>query len=73
VAAHLIDGVDDLDASWFNGVRTVAVTAGASAPEAIVEQCLDYLRQRYQAEIEVRTIREESVYFPLPRELRGKA
>jgi len=73
VPAHLIDGVKDLDASWFIDVRTVAVTAGASAPEAIVEQCLDYLRQHYQAEIEVRTIRKESVYFPLPRELRGEA
>lgn len=73
VATHLIDGVDDLDAAWFEGVQTVAVTAGASAPETIVEQCLDYLRRQYQAEVEVRTIRDESVYFPLPRELRGKA
>jgi 4-hydroxy-3-methylbut-2-en-1-yl diphosphate reductase len=73
VAAYLIDGVDDLNPAWFEGVQTVAVTAGASAPETIVNQCLDYLRQQYQAEIEVRTIRDESVYFPLPRELRGKA
>ena len=42
VAAHLIDGVGDLDSAWFTGVRTVVVTAGASAPESIVEQCLDF-------------------------------
>jgi len=71
VAAHLIDGVADIDAAWFAGVQTVAVTAGASAPEAIVQQCLDYLRENHQAEIEVRTVREEAVDFPLPRELRG--
>jgi 4-hydroxy-3-methylbut-2-enyl diphosphate reductase len=71
VAAHLIDGVADIDPAWFAGVQTVAVTAGASAPEAIVQQCLDYLRENHQAEIEVRTVREEAVDFPLPRELRG--
>ncbi len=71
VPAHLIDGVDDLDASWFTGVQTVAVTAGASAPESIVEECLDYLREHHRAQIEVCTVREEAVYFPLPRELRG--
>ncbi len=71
VAAHLIDGVADLDPAWFAGVQTVALTAGASAPEAIVQQCLDYLRENHQAEIEVRTVREEAVDFPLPRELRG--
>jgi len=70
-AAHLIDGVADIDPAWFAGVQTVAVTAGASAPEAIVQQCLDYLRENHQAEIEVRTVREEAVDFPLPRELRG--
>ena len=72
VAAHLIDGVGDLDSAWFTGVRTVVVTAGASAPESIVEQCLDFLRERYHAEIEVCTIREEAVHFPLPRELRER-
>ncbi len=71
VPAQLIDGVGDLDEAWFAEAQTVVVTAGASAPESIVEQCLDYLRQRFGAEIEVRTIREEAVYFPLPRELRG--
>jgi 4-hydroxy-3-methylbut-2-enyl diphosphate reductase len=73
VTAHLVDGPADLDPAWFNGADTVLVTAGASAPEVVVEQCLDWLRERFGASVEPRTIREESVSFPLPRELRGLA
>jgi 4-hydroxy-3-methylbut-2-enyl diphosphate reductase len=70
IPAHLVDGPADLDASWFDGVETVLVTAGASAPETVVDQCLDWLRERFGATVEPRTIRNESVSFPLPRELR---
>jgi 4-hydroxy-3-methylbut-2-enyl diphosphate reductase len=73
VRAHLVDGPADLDAAWFDGANTVLVTAGASAPEVVVDQCLDWLRERFDATVEPRTIREESVSFPLPRELRGVA
>jgi 4-hydroxy-3-methylbut-2-en-1-yl diphosphate reductase len=71
VPAYLVDGPADLDPAWFAGANTVLVTAGASAPEAVVNQCLDWLRERFDAVIEPRSIREESVSFPLPRELRG--
>jgi 4-hydroxy-3-methylbut-2-enyl diphosphate reductase len=70
VQAFLIDGVADLDESWFVGVQTVLVTAGASAPESVVEECVRWLVQRYGATVESRTIRTEEVHFPLPRELR---
>jgi 4-hydroxy-3-methylbut-2-enyl diphosphate reductase len=73
IAAYLVDGPADLDPSWFDGARTVLVTAGASAPEQVVEQCLDWLRERFGAVIEPRSIRTESVSFPLPRELRSVA
>jgi 4-hydroxy-3-methylbut-2-enyl diphosphate reductase len=73
VRAHLVDGPADLDPAWFDGVETVLVTAGASAPEAVVEQCLDWLRERFGATVEPRSIRDEHVSFPLPRELRGLA
>lgn len=71
VRAYLVDGPADLDPSWFDGAKTVLVTAGASAPEQVVEECLDWLRDRFGATIEPRSIREESVSFPLPRELRN--
>jgi 4-hydroxy-3-methylbut-2-en-1-yl diphosphate reductase len=73
IAAHLIDGTDDIDPAWFAGVGTVLVTAGASAPEVVVEECLSWLRDRFGAIVEPRSIREESVSFPLPRELRDFA
>lgn len=70
VSAHLIDGAGDIQPAWLEGVETVLVTAGASAPEVVVDECLDFLRQRYAAKVEVRTTREESVSFPLPKALR---
>jgi 4-hydroxy-3-methylbut-2-enyl diphosphate reductase len=70
VRAHLIDGVQDMDPAWFEGVQTVVVTAGASAPESVVQQCVDALCARYGAEVSLHTIRQEEVHFPLPRPLR---
>lgn len=68
--AHLIDGAQDLRPEWFEGVETVLVTAGASAPEVVVQDCVEYLAEHYGATIEEITIREEQVHFALPRELR---
>jgi 4-hydroxy-3-methylbut-2-enyl diphosphate reductase len=70
VSAHLIDGAADIDLAWFKPDDTVVVTAGASAPESVVEECLNFLKQHFGATVEPRKIREEEVYFPLPRELR---
>jgi 4-hydroxy-3-methylbut-2-enyl diphosphate reductase len=69
--AYLIDGVQELRDEWFNDADTVLVTAGASAPEDVVEATVSHLRQRYGATVESLTIREEHVNFPLPRELRS--
>jgi 4-hydroxy-3-methylbut-2-enyl diphosphate reductase len=71
IPAYLVDGPSDLMPEWFRDVHTVLVTAGASAPEQVVEECLDWLRERFGARVEHRSIREENVAFPLPRELRG--
>jgi 4-hydroxy-3-methylbut-2-enyl diphosphate reductase len=70
VPAHLIDGAHDIDEAWFQGQETVLVTAGASAPESVVQQCVDFLRARYGATVEQRAVRDEQVHFPLPRGLR---
>jgi 4-hydroxy-3-methylbut-2-enyl diphosphate reductase len=71
IPAYLVDGPGDLRPEWFEGKNTVMVTAGASAPETVVDQCLDWLRERFNATIEPRSIRQENVSFPLPRELRN--
>jgi 4-hydroxy-3-methylbut-2-enyl diphosphate reductase len=68
--AHLIDGVDEIDPAWFARQDTVLITAGASAPENLVQECVAYLRQNFQAEVEHHTIREENVEFLLPLEVR---
>lgn len=70
IPAYLVDGATDVDPGWFDGDETVLVTAGASAPESVVQECVDYLKDRFNAAVEARTIRQEEVHFPLPRELR---
>jgi 4-hydroxy-3-methylbut-2-enyl diphosphate reductase len=68
--AYLIDRVTELQDEWFGPTDTVLVTAGASAPEEHVQACVEYLQQKFGAEVESRIVREEHVSFPLPRELR---
>jgi 4-hydroxy-3-methylbut-2-enyl diphosphate reductase len=68
--AYLIDGAQDIQPAWFTGEETVLITAGASAPESVVQECIRFLQDRYGATVSARTIREEEVHFPLPRELR---
>ena len=68
--AYLIDGAEEIEEGWFRGDETVLVTAGASAPEDVVEACVAFLKRRYGATVENRVVREEHVSFPLPRELR---
>jgi 4-hydroxy-3-methylbut-2-enyl diphosphate reductase len=70
VAGYLIDGQQDIDPAWFSPDDTVVVTAGASAPESVVQGVVEYLRTRYGASVEVGVVRQEDVHFPLPRELR---
>ena len=73
IRAFLIDGANEIDPDWFAGHETVVITAGASAPESVVQDCVSWLQARYGATVEERTIREEEVYFPLPKELRAAA
>jgi 4-hydroxy-3-methylbut-2-enyl diphosphate reductase len=70
VRAYLIDGASDVDLNWFKPDDTVLITAGASAPETVVEECVKYLQDRFGASVDARSIRAEEVYFPLPKEIR---
>jgi 4-hydroxy-3-methylbut-2-enyl diphosphate reductase len=69
-AAYLIDSVREISDAWFDKVETVVITAGASAPEEVVEECVRYLQDRYGAKVDHQSARAEHVSFPLPRELR---
>jgi 4-hydroxy-3-methylbut-2-enyl diphosphate reductase len=72
VRANLIDGPEDIDLGWFQGEETVVVTAGASAPESLVEQCVSLLRDRFHATVETHVVCEEHMRFALPKPLRKK-
>jgi len=68
--AYLVDGVIEINDRWFRRDDTVLITAGASAPEEVVEECVAYLQKHFGASVENRNGREEHVNFPLPYELR---
>ncbi|HZZ30135.1 MAG TPA: 4-hydroxy-3-methylbut-2-enyl diphosphate reductase [Pirellulales bacterium] len=68
--AYLIDGPPDIDLAWFQPTDVVLLTAGASAPESVVQQCIELLKRHFGATVEQRTLREEQVFFALPKELR---
>ncbi len=70
IPSHLIDGVSEIRDDWFAGVENVLITAGASAPEDVVQECVEYLERNFGATIQEETIRTENVHFPLPRSLR---
>jgi 4-hydroxy-3-methylbut-2-enyl diphosphate reductase len=68
--AYLIDGAHEIKPEWFNGVEKVLITAGASAPDVVVQDCIAYIQENYQATLEELRLRDEHVNFPLPKELR---
>ncbi|HEX8859452.1 MAG TPA: 4-hydroxy-3-methylbut-2-enyl diphosphate reductase [Actinomycetes bacterium] len=71
--SHLIPEVSAVDPAWFEGVETVGVTSGASAPEWLVDELLDALRERGASEVREVQVVPEDVHFSLPRGLRQDA
>ena len=69
--AVLVARADAIDWSMFVGIRTLGVTAGASAPEVLVEEVIGAFAERYAIEVETVLAMEENVFFPLPRALRA--
>lgn len=69
-AAHLVDFASEIDEAWLEGVTTVGLTSGASVPEVLVEEVLEWLTQRGYADVEIVKTAEESIVFSLPKELR---
>lgn len=71
--ALLVPGVEAIDWGQFDGVESLAITAGASAPEILVERILDGFAERFDIKVETLTTADESMFFPLPRSLREGA
>ena len=70
VKAYLIDGAADIKTDWFDGASAIGVTAGASAPEVLVQEVLTALQSLFEADIITHKKAAENVHFQLPRELR---
>jgi 4-hydroxy-3-methylbut-2-enyl diphosphate reductase len=70
---RLILRAEDIDWDLFRGVGRLGITAGASAPEVLVEEIIDAFAERFAVEVESVSTADESVFFPLPRELRDQA
>lgn len=70
---RLLQRAEDIDWDWLKGAKTVGVTAGASAPEILVREVLETLRERFNVKIEEVTTSEESVTFKLPAALLQEA
>ena len=71
VPAYLIDGADDIDTAWLDSASAIGVTAGASAPEILVQQVINRLEDLYDARVIQNGGQTENVSFQLPRELRS--
>jgi len=69
VPARLIERATDIDWAWLGEPRTLGLTAGASAPELLVREVLDSLRQHFAVSEEVADHTPERMTFKLPREL----
>jgi 4-hydroxy-3-methylbut-2-enyl diphosphate reductase len=68
--SYLIDSVEDIDPQWFDGKSKFGITAGASAPEVLVQQVVERLREICNQEPEELEGVEENIVFSMPRELR---
>ncbi|HOP20291.1 MAG TPA: 4-hydroxy-3-methylbut-2-enyl diphosphate reductase, partial [Amphiplicatus sp.] len=69
VPSYLIEDAHMLDLAWLDGVKTVGVTAGASAPETLVQEAITKMRQLRKVSVETLDGVEENIHFKLPKEL----
>ncbi|MFC7399431.1 4-hydroxy-3-methylbut-2-enyl diphosphate reductase [Chelatococcus sp. GCM10030263] len=71
--ARLVLRAEEIDWTVFSGIRSLGLTAGASAPEILVEEIIDAFAERFEVTVETVSTADESVFFPLPRALREEA
>ena len=72
VASKLIDDPNDIQPDWFHGVQTIGVTAGASAPEELVQSVIARMKEFGVTDVEELQGLEENMFFEVPKELRVK-
>ena len=70
VKSQLIDGPEDIDPSWLEGVQTIGITAGASAPEVLVQSVISHLKELGADEVANLEGLEENMFFEVPKALR---
>ncbi|WP_020670453.1 4-hydroxy-3-methylbut-2-enyl diphosphate reductase [Amycolatopsis nigrescens] len=71
-ASYLVDFASEVDEAWLEGVETVGVTSGASVPDLLVMELLDWLAERGWGDVQEVTTADEKIAFALPREVRQK-
>jgi 4-hydroxy-3-methylbut-2-enyl diphosphate reductase len=71
--AMLVERASEIDWSQFEGIRSLGITAGASAPETLVDEVIEAFAQRYNIKVEARMAARETIAFNIPRELRTVA
>ncbi len=70
IKAHLVDDISEINHAWFAGIDTVVLTAGASAPEDLVQEIISDLQAKYNATVEHHNVVDEDMHFELPVSLR---
>jgi len=71
IPSFLISDETEIDMEWFNDVSNIGLTAGASAPEILVERVIDFLEQNFLVSLINKDGKKENIMFNLPKELRG--
>ena len=71
IEAHLIDGPEYIDEKWLENKAKVGVTAGASAPEVLVQRVIQFLKEKQKAVVTEDIGKSENVVFPLPKLFRN--
>lgn len=69
VESYLIRSFEYIDKNWFSGKKKIGVTSGASAPELLVEQVIDFLKKNYQASVSIMDGEIENIKFKLPKKV----
>ncbi|MCO4784210.1 MAG: 4-hydroxy-3-methylbut-2-enyl diphosphate reductase [Candidatus Cloacimonetes bacterium] len=72
VQAHLIENKEHIQESWFHGIQTIGISAGASTPEILVNECIERLKELGVTQVEEKVIVEENISFSLPVSLKDR-